>query len=181
MILARVPRRQIGFLPVPRHAHVAVESTLEGSKQLATLWLRGGEADAPAIAISRQVVRIGSDSVNDVVVPGRGVSPRHAELRLRQGLWYFRDLGSAGGSWVDDELVRDVMLLSPGSNVRLGETTLTFGPDDRWEDSGADVPDEAPPLLFVLPEPRRSVWPRVLLVAGLLAIAAAIYLAVRAG
>ncbi len=116
-----------------------------------------------------------------MVVPGSGVSPRHAELRLRQGLWYFRDLGSAGGSWVDDELVREVMLLSPGSSLRLGETTLTFGPDDRQEDSDIAEVGEAPPLLFVLPEPRGSVWPRVLLVAGLLAIAAAIYLVVRSG
>ncbi len=160
---------------------MAVESNLDGPTQLATLWLRGDATDAQVLPIRQSVARIGSDALNDVVVDGSGISPRHAEVRLRQGLWYFRDLGSTGGSWIDDELVRDVMLLSPGSSLRLGATRFTFAPDDRWEDSIVAPSGEPPALLFVLPEPRRSIWPRVLFVAGVVALAVAVYLALRTG
>jgi hypothetical protein len=64
------------------------------------------------------------------VVMGRGlacqfvfsddsVSRRHAELRLEDGLWHLRDLGSTNGTWVNGRRVRETEV-RPGDEVRLG-------------------------------------------------------------
>jgi pSer/pThr/pTyr-binding forkhead associated (FHA) protein len=183
MILARLPRRRIGFATPGIFDAVLARSTLEGSRQLATLWLRDAAPDSPAeLAVRQATARLGSEAGNDAVITGDGVGRNHAELHLRNGLWFVRDLGTEGGSWVDDEPVGNEALLAPGSSLRLGRTTLIFSPHDRWEDSAVEPSTAAEAsLLFVLPEHRPSIWPRVLLVAGLLILAFAVYLVARTG
>ena len=47
------------------------------------------------------------------------VSRRHAELRLREGSWILRDLGSSNGTWVNGRRVMEAEV-APGDEVVLG-------------------------------------------------------------
>jgi pSer/pThr/pTyr-binding forkhead associated (FHA) protein len=53
------------------------------------------------------------------------VSRRHAELRLEDGLWHLRDLGSTNGTWVNGRRVREAEV-RPGDEIRLGAVRFTL-------------------------------------------------------
>ena len=42
------------------------------------------------------------------------ISRRHAELTPDEGVWFVRDLDSANGTFVNDELISDRVALQPG-------------------------------------------------------------------
>ena len=51
------------------------------------------------------------------------VSRRHAELRLDEGRWMLRDLGSANGTWVNGRRVMEAEV-APGDDLQLGGCAL---------------------------------------------------------
>lgn len=51
------------------------------------------------------------------------VSRRHAELRVRDGRWMVRDLGSINGTWLNGRRVGDAEV-RPGDELRLGDAVL---------------------------------------------------------
>ncbi len=51
------------------------------------------------------------------------VSRRHAELRLRDGVWMLRDLGSSNGTWVNDRRVIEAQV-GPGDEIALGHCRI---------------------------------------------------------
>src|SRR4051794_15952144 len=67
----------------------------------------------------QRVLRIGRSRDSDIVLESPSVSRRHGELRPTATGWDLYDIGSAGGTWVNDERV---------SYVSLGATTkVRFG------------------------------------------------------
>ena len=52
------------------------------------------------------------------------MSRRHAELTPSGGVWHLRDLGSANGTLVNGQPVRDRRELRPGDEVRCGDTVM---------------------------------------------------------
>lgn len=111
---------------------------------LAELFVRSGVGGVDRFSVREATVRLGRAPDNEIVLVAPSVSPEHAELALRGGLWTLRDLGSATGSLVDGVAVQDSALLAPGSDIRLGDVRLAFDPLDRWEDSPAErTPAEA--------------------------------------
>ena len=106
---------------------------------LAELFVRSGVGGVDRFSVRESTVRLGRAPNNDVVLVAPSVSPEHAELVLRDGLWSLRDLDSASGSLVDGVAVNGSALLGPGSDIRLGDVRLAFDPLDRWEDSPAEV------------------------------------------
>src|SRR6476659_7938640 len=67
----------------------------------------------------QRVLRIGRSSENDIVLDSPSVSRRHGELRPTPTGWDLVDIGSTGGTWVDNQRV---------SHVSLGATTtVRFG------------------------------------------------------
>ena len=102
---------------------------------LAVLFVRSGVGGVDQFPVKAATVRLGRAPDNDIVLVAPSVSPSHAELRLRGGLWSLNDLGSATGSQVDGVAVQGSALLAPGSELRLGDVRLAFDPRDRWDDS----------------------------------------------
>jgi pSer/pThr/pTyr-binding forkhead associated (FHA) protein len=51
------------------------------------------------------------------------VSRRHAELRLVEGRWMLRDLGSTNGTWVNGRRVMEAEV-APGDELQLGAVTI---------------------------------------------------------
>jgi len=67
----------------------------------------------------QRILRIGRARDNDIVLDSPSVSRRHGELRPTATGWDLVDIGSTGGTWVDDQRV---------SRVELGATTtVRFG------------------------------------------------------
>ncbi|MHB2022943.1 MAG: FhaA domain-containing protein, partial [Mycobacteriales bacterium] len=65
----------------------------------------------------------------DLQLTDPGVSRRHAELRLLDGVFVLEDLGSTNGTLVNNVPVGDRQLVS-GDRIRLGSTTLIFERDE---------------------------------------------------
>ncbi len=143
------------------------------------------------VAVRAERARLGRGPECEVVVNNHSVAPMHAELHRREGLWWLADLGSASGSWVDDEPLVGATPIAPGSTIRLGEAVLVFEPLATPEADRPVAPPESP--VFDVqetswvtedePDPTepgesRPEWPRVLLwsvvsvglVAGLVAL-----------
>lgn len=70
--------------------------------------------------------RIGSADDADVVLAGKDVARRHAEVELRGGTLVVTDLGAEGGTFVRDERVEGEAPLARGEELRVGGVSLTF-------------------------------------------------------
>ena len=62
---------------------------------------------------------LGRSSECQLVFADDTVSRRHAELRLVEGRWMLRDLGSSNGTWVNGRRVMEAEV-APGDDVQLG-------------------------------------------------------------
>lgn len=77
-------------------------------------------ATARRYAFPRGVVFVGRAPQNDLVVADTRVSAQHVVLWAEaDGLWV-RDLGSANGTWINENRVRGPERVPPGAVIRLG-------------------------------------------------------------
>jgi pSer/pThr/pTyr-binding forkhead associated (FHA) protein len=67
-------------------------------------------------------ISIGRGSDNDIVIRHAAVSRHHGELVWQDGIHVYRDLNSANGSYINNQLVAEPMPISLGSILSLGET-----------------------------------------------------------
>jgi len=85
--------------------------------------------------IAGEIVNVGSEAGNDIVLAHPSVSPRHAELRQEAGRWVVHDLDSAQGTFVSysgdpaQERKVSVNALKDGSTVRFGQVAFVFRTD----------------------------------------------------
>jgi signal transduction histidine kinase/pSer/pThr/pTyr-binding forkhead associated (FHA) protein len=68
---------------------------------------------------------VGRDSGNRVKLADTEVSRRHAEFRRTPDGYRLLDLGSANGTFVNGQSIRDV-LLQPGDQIQIGQDVLLF-------------------------------------------------------
>ncbi len=80
---------------------------------------------------------IGRSSTNDIAVPEQHVSRQHAVITYRNGVFMLNDLGSANGTFVNDQRVADAFPLASGDIIRLYVPTLTFSAAVTEEDQQA--------------------------------------------
>jgi len=67
---------------------------------------------------------LGSDRSNKLVANDAGVAPFHAELLLENRFYYLNDLGTPGGTYVNDEKVGERYQIRAGDRLRLGALEL---------------------------------------------------------
>jgi pSer/pThr/pTyr-binding forkhead associated (FHA) protein len=68
---------------------------------------------------------IGRSSSCQLVLADDTVSRRHAELRIEDGRWLLRDLGSSNGTWVNGRPVVEAEVRA-GDTVHLGGCQITL-------------------------------------------------------
>jgi FOG: FHA domain len=85
------------------------------------------------------VASVGRGEYNDIVLADPSVSTMHAKVQRRDGVWMAVDLGSTNGTYVDGQLVRDDVALSPGATLRFGEVSLMFEPLDDGAEPERDT------------------------------------------
>jgi signal transduction histidine kinase/pSer/pThr/pTyr-binding forkhead associated (FHA) protein len=100
-----------------------------------------GTDEGKQFVLNGDVLPAGRDASNRVRLTDTEVSRRHAEfVRTPEG-YRVRDVGSANGTYVNDQSVRDV-LLQPGDHVQIGQTVLVFTPDQGARpEQGDDLAD----------------------------------------
>ena len=116
--LPRPPQQQSRAAGRPRLLVSGPEPGPDGARQ------RTYELTTPVTMLGR-----GTDCDLRLVDPG--VSRHHAELRVEDGEVVLVDLGSTNGTFVNGQPVRRV-LLTDGTRVTLGRTTLVFRNDGSY-------------------------------------------------
>jgi hypothetical protein len=73
----------------------------------------------PAASLTGGRLLLGRSPSCGLVFADDTVSRRHAELRLHEGRWILRDLGSSNGTWVNGRQVMEAEV-APGDEIHLG-------------------------------------------------------------
>ena len=81
--------------------------------------------------LTTPVTLLGRGTDCDLRMVDPGVSRHHCELRVEDGQVVLVDLGSTNGTLVNGQPMRHVVL-TDGTNVTLGRTTLVFQQDARY-------------------------------------------------
>jgi signal transduction histidine kinase len=87
-----------------------------------------GTDEGRQFVLDREVLSVGRDSSSRIRLTDTEVSRRHAEfVRTAEG-YRVRDVGSANGTFVNNQSVNDV-LLQPGDQIQIGQSILAFTAD----------------------------------------------------
>ena len=86
---------------------------------------------------------IGRHSTNDIPLPDRTVSKRHAVIGRVRGKAVVKDLGSRNGTYVNGEKVEKA-ILSCGDRLKVGSVMLRFFQEDETP-AGKDTEDSTTP------------------------------------
>jgi predicted component of type VI protein secretion system len=82
--------------------------------------------DGKRTVLAGDRVLVGRSRECDLVLEDPNVSRRHAEMRRSGGRWTVVDLGSTNGVRVNGKRIRGEAPLSPGDQITLGVSKLTF-------------------------------------------------------
>ena len=70
------------------------------------------------------LLTIGRDPANDCVIPDTTVSAYHAQLEFHHNQWWLRDLGSRNGTFLNQQLIQDSVVVTSGDQLRFGSVTM---------------------------------------------------------
>jgi signal transduction histidine kinase/pSer/pThr/pTyr-binding forkhead associated (FHA) protein len=84
-----------------------------------------GADEGKQFDLTQPVHTVGRDSGSSIRLVDTEVSRRHAEFRLVNGSYHLVDVGSANGSFVNGQPVKDTPL-QPGDRVQIGQSVLLF-------------------------------------------------------
>ncbi|WP_224248688.1 FHA domain-containing protein [Hyalangium gracile] len=89
-------------------------------------------------------LKIGRQDGNDLILSEGGVSRQHARLYVEGGKVVLEDLGSANGTYVDEERIEGPTVLTPQSQVVLGDYALKLKGSARANTSMAGARGRPP-------------------------------------
>jgi len=89
-----------------------------------------------AVAVDADVVTVGKDAANDLVLDDPFVSARHLRLERRDGRWRVRDLGSTNGTLLAGVRVTEAELPA-GAPLAVGDAELVLEPSASAHGAGA--------------------------------------------
>jgi signal transduction histidine kinase len=84
-----------------------------------------GADEGKQFELSEKAVGIGRDASSKIRLHDTEVSRRHAEFRQSGDGFLLVDTGSANGTFVNNQKVKEV-LLQPGDQIHIGQTTLVY-------------------------------------------------------
>lgn len=84
---------------------------------------------AQIFQLTTPIINIGRKKDNDLVIENSAISRRHAQLRAISGHYHLFDLGSTGGSKVNNVDVKSAVLLA-GDVITLAGVPLIYGQDN---------------------------------------------------
>jgi hypothetical protein len=125
-------------------------------RELPMLIMQDGDQIGQEWLLEGNTVSIGREEDNEVVLPDRRISRRHAVIEREGDRYYIRDCGSKNGTFVNGNLLQARVPLKDGDAIQIATGfTLTF------VDAGATTP-----LVFegqrglMIDDDSRQVWLR---------------------
>ncbi len=99
----------------------------EGASILAVLRWKDPAAGLRALHLQEgDIVDIGREVGNDLVLTDKRISRKHAVVAYREGGFEVKDLGSRNGTRVNDDPIAHPRRLADGDVIRLEDTQITF-------------------------------------------------------
>lgn len=93
---------------------------------MARLILKLSNGQTRDFNLTHEIARVGRNPAGDLVLTSRQVSFNHAKIvRLKDGCYEIRDLGSSNNTWVNGRLIT-YHRLRDGDEILLGDVQLTF-------------------------------------------------------
>jgi len=102
---------------------------------VASLFIIKGADQGKRFELKAKAVGLGRDNSNPIRLHDNEVSRRHAEVRRLNQAYHVVDLGSANGTFLNDQAIGQ-SALGAGDQIRVGQTILLF------QDSSAEVDRE---------------------------------------
>lgn len=84
-----------------------------------------GLEDGVTQPFSEDRITIGRRTDNQVILDADNISRNHVSVERREGRYFVCDLGSANGTYLNEERMEDGVELSEGDRLRIGNYTLT--------------------------------------------------------
>jgi len=86
------------------------------------LVIRSGPEPGKVFDLLGEVVTIGREIGNDIVISDPEVSRKHARLQAQEGGYIIEDAGSMNGTYVDGQRLLGPHILRPGELIMFGES-----------------------------------------------------------
>ncbi|MBL8799730.1 MAG: GAF domain-containing protein [Planctomycetia bacterium] len=99
-----------------------------------------GVDEGKQFELTGAVFAVGRDAASGLRLHDTEVSRRHAEFRLMDGGYHVLDVGSANGTFVNNQPVKDALLRS-GDHVQIGQTILVFSAGKPASQGPSDLAD----------------------------------------
>ena len=80
--------------------------------------------------ITKEVVTLGRDLENTLVLSDKSVSRFHAEIFFQDDVFYLKDLNSTGGTYLNHVPVAGAVELDTKDEISLSGITMTFFTDE---------------------------------------------------
>ncbi len=93
---------------------------------MAELILKHGEREPERINLERLRTTIGRSTRSDICIPDPFASRVHVEIRKENDHYVLQDLGSANGTRYNGQPVKEIIELSSGDKIQIGETVFQF-------------------------------------------------------
>lgn len=90
----------------------------------AFLYVEKGPGAGQLVPVRQGVLVIGRASVSDLRLQHPSISRRHAQLTRRGERFFFKDLGSQNGTFINKEKIGSEVELSPGDSIGMGNALL---------------------------------------------------------
>ncbi len=109
-------------------AHPVIAPVAEPARPVATgptrLVVTAGPLAGTTLPLTTSSILIGRAPSCTLVLDDDYSSSRHARIFPQGGQWYVEDLGSTNGTYMGDQRVEAVTLLTPGATVRIGQSVV---------------------------------------------------------
>jgi pSer/pThr/pTyr-binding forkhead associated (FHA) protein len=136
----------------------------------AFLYVEKGPGAGQLVPVRQGVLVIGRASVSDLRLQHPSISRRHSQLTRRGERFFFKDLGSQNGTFVNKEKIAHEVELQPGDSIGMGNALLklrgplakdeTVGQNSRLRPHARQVPTA------VVMRPKSSGVVKVAMFAG---------------
>lgn len=120
----QAPRDAKPLTPARTIQRPSPRATLRARKASTQLVIVEGALRGTVVPLGTSPIVIGRASDATIVLDDDFVSTRHASLTPNGNHWIVEDLGSTNGTWIDKTRVSTPTVFKPGTQLRIGKTSM---------------------------------------------------------